>query len=76
MFQVTAAYDLSQMAKSDAQMAFDEALKAKNISESTRIDLEALLNNIRDFLQRDGANPADIETVRKYFLLLQLEIDL
>ena len=51
------------MAKSDAAMAYDEALRAKNISESTRVDLEALLNNIRDFLQQDGATPADVEAV-------------
>ena len=63
LIQVTTAYDLSQMAKSDAAMAYDEALRAKNISESTRVDLEALLNNIRDFLQQDGATPADVEAV-------------
>ena len=67
-FQVTAAYDLSQMAKADAQMAYDEALKAKNISENARVDLETLLNNIRDFLQQDGATPSDIEAV--WFLSL------
>ena len=54
------------MAKSDAAMAYNEALRAKNISESTRVDLEALLNNIRDFLQQDGATPADIEAVSRY----------
>ena len=52
------------MAKGDAQMAYDEAMKAKNISENARVDLETLLNNIRDFLQQDGATPSDIEAVR------------
>ena len=63
---MTTAYDLSQMAKADAQMAFEEAMKAKNISENTRVDLEALLNNIRDFLQQAGAEPKDIEAVSVY----------
>ena len=62
------------MAKSDAQIAYNEAVKAKNISESTRVDLEALLNNIRDFLQQDGANPADIEAVCCHFHYFYMQI--
>ena len=58
------------MAKGDAQMAYDEAMKAKNISENARVDLETLLNNIRDFLQQDGATPSDIEAVRLIYSLL------
>lgn len=71
---VTTAYDLSQMAKADAQMAFEEAMKAKNISENTRVDLEALLNNIRDFLQQAGAEPKDIEAIADEVLAMSISL--
>lgn len=61
--QVTAAHDLSQMAKAEAQMAFDEASKARTVSEDTRSNLEQLLNEIRDFLKTEGATPSEIELV-------------
>lgn len=64
--QVSAAQDLSQMAKADVQMAFDEAVKARRMSEDTRSNLEQLLNEIRDFLNINGATPTDIEAVSKF----------
>jgi hypothetical protein len=51
------------MAKAEAQMAFDEAAKARLVSENTRSNLEQLLDEIRNFLITDGATPADIELV-------------
>lgn len=52
------------MAKSEAQMAFDEATRAKTESEGTRGDLEQLLNQISSFLEINGAKPEDIQNVR------------
>lgn len=57
------AQDDANVAKADAQMAFDEAMKAKNISESTRADLQDLISSISDFLTQEKARPADIRAV-------------
>ena len=52
------------MAKTDAQMAYEEALQAKTASENTRMDLEKLLNKISDFLDTNGAKPEEVQKVR------------
>lgn len=71
---VTGAHDLSQMAKTEAQMAFDEAAKARRISEDTRQNLEQLLNKISDFLMVDGATPSDIELMAEEVLAMSISL--
>ena len=62
------------MARNDAQMAHDEAAKARQVSEETRADLEKLLNDIRDFLEVKGAKPSDIEAVRDKLSYSELDL--
>lgn len=62
------AQGLSDMAKADAQMAYERAMEAKNQSETARAQLEDLINRISEFLGASGARPADIRAVSVYFL--------
>ncbi|XP_005110416.2 laminin subunit beta-1 [Aplysia californica] len=63
-------------AKADAQSAFDEASKAKNMTESTKADLKALLTNIRDFLiGNETATPEDIEKIAEEVLNMQIPMN-
>ncbi|KAL4226155.1 Laminin subunit beta-1 [Mactra antiquata] len=71
---VSAAQDLSQMAKADVQMAFDEAVKARRMSEDTRTNLEQLLNEIRDFLNINGASPQSIEEMAEEVLSMSISL--
>jgi len=52
------------MANRDAQMAYDRAFFAKNQSESSRIELQTLIETITYFLEQHGAKPEDIQKVR------------
>ncbi len=69
-FQVREAQGLVNTAKGDAQMAYDKAMEAKNISESSRAELQDLLNRISEFLKQQGARPADIRAVSTQFYSL------
>ncbi|XP_052278966.1 laminin subunit beta-1-like [Dreissena polymorpha] len=71
---VTAAHDLSQMARQEAQMAFDEASKAKKASEDTRSDLEKLINKVKDFMRMDGASPDNIEQMANEVLAMTISL--
>ena len=52
------------MAHSDAKMAFDRAEFVKNQSESSRQDLQDLINLIIEFLEdKERATPAQIREV-------------
>ena len=51
------------MAKADAKMAYDMALGAKEESESTRDDLQGMIDRITEFLTVQGARPTDIRDV-------------
>ena len=62
--QLEASQSLSNMAKDEAQMAYDRALEASNISRSSHADLQELLEKINDFLLAEGAKPSDIRKVR------------
>ncbi len=55
--------DLVNMAKGDAQMAFNMAYDVKNRSEEARADLRGLIEAIDEYLQQRGARPADIRAV-------------
>ena len=57
------AQEDANQAKADAQMAYDEAMGVKNISESTRGELEDLIKEISDFLTREKARPPEIKQV-------------
>ena len=50
-------------ALADAQMAHDEATRAKNISESAKIDLDDLINRITSFLSEQKASPDSVRDV-------------
>ena len=64
--QVREAQEDANMAKGDAQMAYDEASRVKNISESTRNDLQDLIERITEFLTREKARPPEIRQVCKF----------
>lgn len=58
-------------AKTDAQMAYNEAARAKNQTEGTKVDLEALLKRIRAFLiGNDTASSDDVEQVCIHLLVV------
>ncbi|XP_041349801.1 laminin subunit beta-1-like isoform X2 [Gigantopelta aegis] len=61
-------------AKTDAKMAYDQALEAKNKSEIARSDLESLLNQISDFISVKHASPDDIESVAKEVLAISISL--
>ena len=60
---------MSESAKSEAQMAYDLAMSAKNESETSRAELQDLLNRISVFLGQQGASPTDIRTVSTSLLV-------
>lgn len=51
------------MGKDEAQMAYNEALKAKNQTEYARTALQDLFVRISGFLSADGATPNDIKCI-------------
>ena len=56
-------------AKTDAQMAHDEAMKAKNMTAETKQELDDLVDNIKKFLLGDdAATPEDVQKVCYGFL--------
>lgn len=61
--QLRMAGDDVNMAKADAQMAWDRAWAAKNESEGAKADLQDLLDQITDFLTHKGARPANVRAV-------------
>jgi len=63
LLQVSAAHDMSKQAHMEAEMALQEAEKAKKISEDTRMSLEQLLGQITDFIGGAHATPSSIEAV-------------
>ena len=68
--QIQTAKRDAEGAKTDAKMAYDQALEARNKSEIARSDLESLLNQISDFISVKRASPDDIEAVSiKYCVL-------
>ena len=50
-------------ALSDARAAHDEASRAKNISESAKVELEDLIDRITAFLTTDKASPDSVRDV-------------
>ena len=68
------------MSKVEAQKAHDQALAAKNQSESARNDIQMLIDMIDEFLSSKAARPADVRAVSilsyscgQIFLLLMWE---
>ena len=53
----------ANMARDEAQGAYDRASAAKNESEIAHEKLQNLINRIKEFLTRSGARPADIRQV-------------
>lgn len=68
------AQNLADMAKQEAQMAFDKALQAKNESESAKAELDDLINRITEFLSQKGARPADIRAVADEVLAMSISL--
>ncbi|CAL1537788.1 unnamed protein product [Lymnaea stagnalis] len=65
----------AQDARASAQMAFDEALKARNLTESTKLNLDALLNNIRNYLiGNNTATPEDVEKLANEVLAMEIPL--
>ncbi|BFZ08525.1 hypothetical protein BsWGS_11564 [Bradybaena similaris] len=62
-------------AKSEAQMAFDEAAKAKNLTEGTKVEVEDLVKKIRDFLiGNNTASPSDVEKIANEVLAMKIPL--
>lgn len=57
----------AEMGKDEAQMAYNEALKAKNQTEYARTALQDLFVRISGFLSADGATPNDIKSVSQHW---------
>ena len=53
----------TNVAKREAQIAYDKASQTKNLTENNKAMLEKLLEDISEFLRVGGATPADIRTV-------------
>ena len=47
----------------NSQMAFDEAERARNISETNKVALQDVIDKIFEFLARDKASPESVRTV-------------
>lgn len=62
-------------AREEAQMAYDAAFAAKNISESARTDLEDLLNQISNVLGAPKATPEDVKKVAEEVLNMKVSLD-
>ncbi|KAK3579401.1 hypothetical protein CHS0354_029709 [Potamilus streckersoni] len=71
---VSAAHMAANEAKIDSQMAYDEAMKARNISESTRTNLKNLLNRTSDYLKDQGAKPEQIEQIAQEVLRMSISL--
>ena len=74
LLQAEDAQNLCDMAQGDAQMAFTQAEEAKNQSESTRAELESLIEDISEFMAAQGARPADIRAVSNNALLSPIHV--
>merc|ERR1719394_790881 len=74
--QIREAKQDAMEAKVEAQSAHDEASKAKDMTDSTKVDVEALLKKIRDHLTNtDTATPEDIKKVAKEVLNMHIPMD-
>jgi len=62
------------MAHRDAQMAHDRAQFAKNESETSRSDLQLLIQQITDFLTIKGATPREIREVAEEVLRMKISL--
>jgi len=61
---VSAASEQCEMARDDAEMAYERAEFAKNQSVTIHTELQSLILIISEFLEQLGATPDDIRTVR------------
>ncbi|KAL5014853.1 hypothetical protein ScPMuIL_009123 [Solemya velum] len=64
----------AEEAKLDAEMSYNEAMSAKNQSEKARLNLEGLLNRMRDFLDETGASAEDIRRVAEEVLAMTIPL--
>ncbi|XP_013395107.1 laminin subunit beta-1 isoform X3 [Lingula anatina] len=64
----------ASVAKSEVQAAFDKAEQAKNMSESSRTELQKLLESIAEFLTKGGARPEDIRQVAEEVLAMSISL--
>jgi len=72
--RVSESKDACEMANSDAQMAYDRAMFAKNQSESSRIELQTLIETITYFLEQHGAKPEDIQKLAEEVLAMSISL--
>jgi len=68
------AQEVADSAKSEAQMAYDLAMSAKNESETSKAELQDLLNRMKVFLEQQGASPADIRSVATEVLAMSISL--
>jgi len=71
---VKMAQDQSNLAKREAQIAYQKASLAKNTTEADKVMLEDLLKRITDFLGQQGARPADIRAVAEEVLGMSISL--
>lgn len=64
----------AEMGKDEAQMAYNEALKAKNQTEYARTALQDLFVRISGFLSADGATPNDIKSIAEEVLAMSISL--
>eukprot|EP00105_Crassostrea_gigas_P030552 XP_011452903.1 PREDICTED: laminin subunit beta-3 [Crassostrea gigas] len=62
------------MGKDEAQMAYNEALKAKNQTEYAGTALQDLFVRISGFLSADGATPNDIKYIAEEVLAMSISL--
>ena len=74
LLQLLDVNDNIDMSKSDAQMAYDTALAAKNQSEGARADIQDMLQKITHFLTEKGARPSEIRAVSIVIIIIQVAI--
>nr|XP_034317839.1 laminin subunit beta-1-like [Crassostrea gigas]XP_034317840.1 laminin subunit beta-1-like [Crassostrea gigas] len=64
----------AEMGKDEAQMAYNEALKAKNQTEHACTALQDLFVRISGFLSADGATPNDIKSIAEEVLAMSISL--
>lgn len=72
--KVVDAKDLCEMAHSDALMAHERAQFAKNQSESSRTELQMLIDAITTFLEQHGAKTEDVRNVAEEVLRMTISL--
>ncbi|XP_069142073.1 laminin subunit beta-1-like [Argopecten irradians] len=65
----------AEEAKNEATMAYNAALRAKNETESARLMLETLLNQVADFLSPSTGTPEQIRQIAEEVLAMSISLN-